>query len=153
MKEWSKPTNLTPTPCGEDLAGGVCHYMRGSAASGIGLLLGIVAVSLVIACGVQQTVAPPDSPPNFGVSGISVSPQSATLHVGDTLRLRGIATYGTAQTPRDTTIMWVSSRPAVARIDSLSGLVTASAPGTATMTATLRVDNNFKAGAQVTVIP
>ena len=70
--------------------------------------------------------------------------------VGDTLRFRATVTGLMGQ---DTTIVWASSRPDVAGIDSVRGLAQALSVGSATLTATVRSNNSYKAGAQLVVIP
>ncbi len=70
--------------------------------------------------------------------------------VGDTLRFRATTSGLMGQ---DTTIVWASSRPDVAGIDSVRGLAQALSVGTATLTATLRSSNSYKAGAQLVVVP
>jgi len=78
-----------------------------------------------------------------------VIPSSVTLAVGDTFRLRAVAMLENA--PGDTTVVWTSSRTAVAQIDSLTGIVKAISPGWATVTATRRANVNYEAGVEVTV--
>lgn len=103
------------------------------------------------ACSDRDASAPPVVlPPRRGVEGISVSPQSATLKIGDTLLFRATVLGSLA---RDTNIVWASSRPDVAAIDSVRGLAQALSVGSATLTASLRSNNNYKAAAQLVVIP
>jgi hypothetical protein len=103
------------------------------------------------ACSDGDASAPPVVlPPRRGVEGISVSPPSATVRVGDTLRFR--ATVSGSQA-RDTNIVWASSRPDVAAIDSVRGLAQALSVGSATLIATVRSNTNFRAGAQLVVVP
>jgi hypothetical protein len=87
--------------------------------------------------------------PRRGITGLTVSPGRVTLAVGDTFRLRAVATL--EYSSRDTGVVWTSSRPAVVPVDSLEGTVRAISPGWATVIATLRTNVNFKAGAEVTV--
>ncbi|MCK6548048.1 Ig-like domain-containing protein, partial [Myxococcota bacterium] len=67
------------------------------------------------------------------VTSVAVLPLSATLAVGDTLLLQGLALY-TDQTSRDCTATgaWSSSAPAIASVDA-TGLVTALSAGTVTI--------------------
>lgn len=103
------------------------------------------------ACSDRDASAPPVVlPPGRGIQGNSVSPPSATLRVGDTLRFRATTSGLMAQ---DTTIVWASSRPDIAGIDSMRGLAQALSVGSATLTATVRSNNSYKAGAQLVVIP
>lgn len=113
----------------------------------------VFSAILAVACSDPNTPAPIDVLPRRGVTGISISPPTAALSVGDTLRIRAVVTLGNSPAQRDTTITWASSRPGVALVDSLSGLVRAFAPGVTTVTATLRADVNFRAATQLSVIP
>lgn len=110
-----------------------------------------LAALIFAACSERDASAPPVVlPPGRGVRGISVSPSSATLRVGDTLRFRATVTGLMGQ---DTTVVWASSRADVAGIDSMRGQAQALSVGSATLTATVRSNNNYKAGAQLVVIP
>ena len=110
----------------------------------------LTSAAVAIACAKPTEPPPTDVPwPSRGISGLWVTPTSATLSVGDSFRLRAIVTPANA--PRDTVVIWTSSRPAVALIDSLTGMIRTVAPGWATLTATFRANVNFKAGAQITV--
>jgi uncharacterized protein YjdB len=81
------------------------------------------------------------------VSGVTVAPTSASLAAGGTLQLTADVQPGTAT---NRTVAWTSSNPAVASVNSSSGLVTAhTAPGTATITATT-ADGGFTATCTVT---
>ena len=66
---------------------------------------------------------------------ITVSPASATLHPGDTLRVR--ASNSPCQTGPAPSFRWRSSDTVTAVVDSLTGLVRARSPGQATVVATL----------------
>lgn len=128
------------------------RYFDSSARRSIGrggrLSLGAL---IFAACSERDASAPPMVlPPRLGIQGISVSPPSATLRVGDTLRFRATVT---GLTGLDTTIVWASSRPDIAGIDSVRGLAQALSVGSATLTATVRSNNSYKAGAQLVVIP
>jgi uncharacterized protein YjdB len=75
------------------------------------------------------------------VLGVSVTPASATLRSGDTLRLS--ATGGCTNEPA--VWRWSSSDTLKATVDSLSGLVRAnSVEGAATITATLASERTVK---------
>ncbi|HEV8364257.1 MAG TPA: Ig-like domain-containing protein [Gemmatimonadaceae bacterium] len=107
----------------------------------LGVLAGLAA------CGddVSVTEPPPVVP---AVTGISVTPGSATLIKGQTAQLSAVVTANDPSVA--TTVTWASSNAAVATV-SATGLVTAVAPGAATVTATSTANANFKAGAQITV--
>lgn len=113
-------------------------------------LLMAAGLAIAVSCndpGEPSRAEPPL--PRRGLTGLSVSPGSVTLAVGDTFRLRAVATL--EEPSRDTAVFWTSSRPAVVHVDSLAGIVRAITPGWATITATLRRNVNFKAGSEVTV--
>ncbi|HEU0054629.1 MAG TPA: Ig-like domain-containing protein, partial [Longimicrobium sp.] len=76
---------------------------------------------------------------------IAVVPDSGSLFVGGTLRLRAVVT-GAA----DTLAAWTSDAPEVATVDA-SGVVSALAPGSAVVTAVARADTSQKAHATIRV--
>jgi len=106
-------------------------------------LMGVVA----LACTADQ--APQTSTQRDTVSAcvhsVVVNPGYATLHVGDTLRLR-------ADACSVTTWQWASSRDTIAAVDS-AGLVRALRSGTVTIIASAVVDPNVKGAAAITVAP
>lgn len=109
----------------------------------LGMLAGLAA------CGDDVSVTEPPKP-TPAVTGISVSPPSATLGIGSTAQLSAVVTTNDASVA--TTVTWASSAPAVASV-SATGLVTALAIGSATITATSTANASFRAGAQITVTP
>lgn len=109
----------------------------------LGMLAGLAA------CGDDVSVTEPPKP-TPAVTGISVSPPSATLSVGSTAQLSAVVTTNDASVA--TTVTWASSNTAVATV-SATGLVTAVALGSATITATSTANASFRAGAQITVSP
>ena len=66
---------------------------------------------------------------------VAVSPDSAVLAVGDTLRLAAVAFDANGHAVPDAAFAWSSTEPAVAAVDA-AGLVTAAGPGQADITAT-----------------
>ena len=82
------------------------------------------------------------------VNSVTVSPASATLDPNDTQQLT--ATVDATPASADKTVTWTSSDPSVATV-SESGLVTAVAQGTATITATSNLDNTKSGTCSVTV--
>ena len=78
---------------------------------------------LPMACG--------DDESTVAVTGVTVSPATQTLTVGDTQQFTASVTPADAT---DKTVAWTSSSTAIATVSD--GLVTAVAPGTATITAT-----------------
>ena len=107
-------------------------------------------LAIAVSCSDPGEPSPPEvPPPRRGITGLSVSPGRVTLAVGDTFRLRAIASL--EYSSGDTAVVWASSRPAAVHVDSLEGIVRAISPGWATITATLRTNVNYKAGSEVTV--
>ena len=80
--------------------------------------------------------------------GPMVSPNTATIAVGDTVRVRAFMTQ--CITPSDTTALWTSVQPAIANVDSF-GLVTGLAPGIATIRVAPRSAPNIVAVVTITV--
>lgn len=90
------------------------------------------------------TVTPPLGAPGV----VTIAPGSASLRVGDTLRLRvSVQNY-----PRDTTSYWSSLTPQVATV-SQSGLVTGVSSGTAYIVAALKLDAGLSATSMLSVVP
>ena len=73
-----------------------------------------------------------------GLDSVQVTPAAQSLPVGQTTQLTAIGTYGNASRPRTQNITngvtWTSTTPTVATV-SATGLVTAVAVGTTTITA------------------
>lgn len=82
------------------------------------------------------------------VSSVAVSPTSASLYAGNTQQLSATISPANATNKN---VTWSSSNNAIATVNS-SGLVTAVAAGTATITATTQ-DGNKTASATITVNP
>lgn len=82
------------------------------------------------------------------VSSVTVAPASATLDPNDTQQLTATVTVNPATA--DQTVTWTSSNTSVATV-STSGLVTAVAQGSATITATSNLDNTKSGTCAVTV--
>lgn len=82
------------------------------------------------------------------VSSVTVAPTSVTLDPNDTQQLT--ATVNVTPSTADKSVSWASSNPSVATV-STSGLVTAVAQGTATITATSTLDNTKSGSCVVTV--
>jgi uncharacterized protein YjdB len=133
----------------KDLGGGaldywVCLHMKWLFRNAI-LVGGLTALS----CGKESATPFEPTPPKTGIVGISVSPASATISVGDTVRFRAVVT---GIQNGDTTAAWASANPTIASVDSVKGLVRGIAPGNVTVTVTARYSANFKASVQVTVV-
>ncbi|MBV9879772.1 MAG: Ig-like domain-containing protein [Gemmatirosa sp.] len=82
----------------------------------------------------------------------SIAPTQATLQVGDTLAMQGRVLGCLGQIVLDDTLVWSSSDSTVARVDPASGVVTARAPGAATVSF-MGQKYHAGAGAAVTVLP
>jgi hypothetical protein len=106
-----------------------------------------VAACGVLACADQVVLGGPATTTAAAVCDLTirVTPASATLHVGDTLR---------GQAHDDCTpsaaFIWKSTRPLVASVDSLSGFITALSAGTTVVTANEVVDPTV--GGAITVV-
>lgn len=79
------------------------------------------------------------------ITGLSLSPATSTLTIGQSVRLSAAATPSGAIN----TVTWASSNESVATVKS--GLVTAKAAGTATITATSTENSKITATAKITV--
>lgn len=85
-------------------------------------------------------------PANVAVTGVSVSPSSATLSVSGTQQLTATVSPSNATNQN---VTWTSSNTSAATVNS-SGLVTAVASGSATITATTQ-SGGFTASSSITV--
>ncbi len=96
----------------------------------------------VAACGDDSTGPGPGARPE-----INIEPDSQVeLFVGDTITIRA-----TVRNLSDMGVQYVSSAPEVVEVDGESGMVTAVAPGEATVTAYSAIDPRISAEAPVTV--
>ncbi|HEY9044975.1 MAG TPA: Ig-like domain-containing protein [Ohtaekwangia sp.] len=82
----------------------------------------------------------------IAVTGVTVSPSSATVNVNATVQLTAAVAPANAT---NTTVTWSSGNPAVATVNA-SGIVTGIAGGTATITVTTQ-DGNKTASSTITV--
>jgi uncharacterized protein YjdB len=101
--------------------------------------------------GVSATAAVtvPQPPPPVTVTSIAVTPPTASIAAGATQQFAATATYSDGTTGNvTTTATWTSSKPTVATM--ASGLATAVAAGSTTLTATL---NGVSGTATLTVTP
>lgn len=125
------------------------------------------AVATIDAAGVITAVAPGTATitaTSEGVSGsalvnvavspiatVTVQPQSATVQRGATLQLSAIVTDATGAGVTNRALTWISGNPAVAVV-SATGLVTAVAPGSANVVASLD-DKSDTASIAVVAVP
>ncbi len=89
--------------------------------------------------------------PGNTLLGPTVTPASATLSVGDTLRLVAKIDCTVGGAPASFT--WASKESAIATVDTSSGLVTAIAKGTAVIVATWTADPTSSGASTITVTP
>lgn len=80
----------------------------------------------------------------------TVTPVTATIHVGDTLQLTAIVDAGCEP---NAVIRWTSTMPTIATVDSVSALVLGVSSGVALIYATDRHDPSDAGAATVTVVP
>lgn len=96
--------------------------------------IALTVSALAAACGGSDG---PTEPPAPVVTSVTVSPPTATLETaGATVQLQATARDGSGNTVTGTSVTWSTSATAVATV-STSGLVTAVAPGSANITATV----------------
>lgn len=101
-----------------------------------------VLVALVVAACTPAAPTP-------SITGVAVTPETASLFVGETEQLSASLT-GVVGVISDTSIAWTSDDESVATVD-VDGLVTAVAPGTAAVTATSNFDDTKFGTATITV--
>jgi uncharacterized protein YjdB len=116
-----------------------------------GLVMAVAAGTATVTATTQDggfiaTSAITVNTPNVAVTGVSVSPTTASINLGVTQQLTATLLPGDAT---NKTVTWSSSNASVATVNS-SGLVTAVAAGTATVTATSQ-DGDFTATSAITV--
>ncbi len=112
----------------------------------------VVPIAIALAA-CTTSVAAPQTNCASPLPSASVQPSTATLSVGDTVRLTAAlppACAGTLPTP---VWRWSSSDAAVARVDSLTGLVTAVGQGNAAISAAPTFDPTIGGTATVRVLP
>lgn len=98
-------------------------------------------------CAVTVTTASPP-PVIVPVTGVTLNPPPATVVEGNTIQLTANVLPANAT---NKSVTWSSDNPSIATVDN-NGLVTALAPGSATITVTTN-DGGFMAGCTVTVDP
>jgi uncharacterized protein YjdB len=107
---------------------------------------------LIVGCSTSSAPKSAGTTTDCTLQSITVSPPSATLHVGDTLR-------GIAQTPSCRsnqmveTFWWRTSDTSVAAVDSVAGLLRAKHTGTATVIATATSNPAILGAMALVVVP
>lgn len=92
---------------------------------------------------------PPAPPPPLTTASVAVTPAAPTLDIGATITLEAAARAANGALLTSRTVSWSSAAPAVATVAG-AGVVTAVAPGTALVTATI---DGVAGSATVTVRP
>lgn len=110
--------------------------------------LGVLACGILLGCGGGgEAAGPPPPPPPVPVATVSVEPGTSTLFVGASQTLSATVRDASGNALSGRSITWASNNTAVATV-STTGVVTAVAPGTASITAT---SEGRSGSAQVTV--
>jgi uncharacterized protein YjdB len=110
-----------------------------------GLAIGTTTITATAAYDLSVSATAAVLVSSAGVS-VSVTPSTVSLQVGQTQALTATVTGASV-----TSVIWTSSNSAVASVDGLTGVVTARANGTATITARSIFDITKTATATVTV--
>jgi uncharacterized protein YjdB len=95
-------------------------------ASGATRGLTLVVLGVTVACSEKST--PPEPPPGASVASIALTPSTATVVVGDTLRIVAVPKSAAGAVLTDRSLQWSSSEPATVTV-STTGLVTGVAVG------------------------
>ena len=132
------------------IAGNAANIRKGRCSrppkGNVPFLAALLAACLTTGCG--DGAVEPVPPPALVPTAITISPASATFQsLGETVRLAATVQDQNGQTISGATVAWASSDPSVAAVDA-SGLVTAVANGTASVTATA---GSASGSAEVTV--
>jgi len=109
--------------------------------------VGAFSLAGLTACGDKVNVQGVST--DSSVTGVTVSPPSANLNVGDKVTFTATVTGGPGLTNRGVT--WSSSTPTVATVDAATGVVTAVAGGTTSILATSSANPQIRGAAAVTV--
>jgi hypothetical protein len=113
-------------------------------------LVGLLTIAGLAACGDSVTTTTPVTPPAPGtvVHGVTVTPSSVSLNVGQSVTLAASVDADAGVAAR--TVTWSSSDATVASVGT-DGKVTAIKAGTVTITASSTADATVKGAAVVTV--
>lgn len=114
-------------------------------------LLSLIVLAELLACTADPSSVAPVAP-NCGLSGPTVTPATATLHVGDTVRAT-VALTPCQGIPTPAVFLWRSSDTLRASVDSITGLVRARRSGGATIVASLVIEPAISGAMALLVIP
>ncbi|HEX9565422.1 MAG TPA: Ig-like domain-containing protein [Gemmatimonadaceae bacterium] len=116
-------------------------------------LLATGAILGIAACGDDVSIQEPTPPPAAAITGITVSPATATIDDGQTTQISAsVQTNGGEGVENlDLTVTWSSSNANVATVGPSTGLVTGVDPGNAVITARSNGNQAYSAGSSVTV--
>lgn len=109
------------------------------------LLVSVALMACVTACSGANATSPSKA---CTMQGPTVQPSTATVRPGDTIQLTVTVQSGCAPTP---VWLWKSSAPAIASVDSTSGLVTGVSAGTVSISVTDQLDLALTGGSTITV--
>ncbi len=110
----------------------------------------LIPVTMLAACAGDSASAV-EQGRQCGLAGPTVTPPSATISQGDTLRLNVSAAGSYCGVNGPFVFRWSSSNGSIATVDSISGLVTAHSTGAASIIATPREVPAYAAAAAITV--
>jgi uncharacterized protein YjdB len=111
-----------------------------------------IALVVMLVAGCRHTSAPQaGSSVDCTAQGPTVSPASATVHPGDTLRAN--ARQNPCPLDQTTTFWWKTSDTSVATVDSVAGLVHAKAIGRTTILAIVTANPQITGAMVLTVAP
>jgi alpha-tubulin suppressor-like RCC1 family protein len=105
-----------------------------------GVVTGVAAGTATITASAEgksaSTTLTVQPPAPAGVASVAITPATAAVRVGDTVRYAAQVKDADGAVLTGRTVRWTSSAPIVATIDSVSGLLTALRSGSSTLTAT-----------------
>jgi hypothetical protein len=112
-------------------------------------MVGVLGIASLAACGDKITNNETGASGDSVVHSVTVTPQSASMNVGDKVTFAASVDAGARITNR--TVTWSSSNAAVATVDAATGAATAVAAGTASIIAKSVADPTVQGAAVVSV--